>query len=255
VNAVRAVVVDDNRLNREMIARILTDNGVKVEQAGDAVEGWKKINQWEPRLAVVDVMMPGDIDGVGLCRLIRSDSKYKDMVVVMVTAADPKKEAGRAMAAGADVLIPKPFPPKQFWTQVESLLKMKSRGSGAKVFVIDDDEKDCRLAEDVLVKEGFKVMTQTSAGGAVRAIKQFLPDLVLLDVKMPDLSGGDLVAIIDKDKSLPKRPKIVFYSNLGREELEEMVLKTGAHSYVCKVDGPTVLVQCLQKALGPVAGS
>jgi DNA-binding response OmpR family regulator len=45
------------------------------------------------------------------------------MVIVMITASDKKREADRSIAAGADILIGKPFSPKQFWNQVDSLIK------------------------------------------------------------------------------------------------------------------------------------
>jgi CheY-like chemotaxis protein len=125
MNSIKAVVIDDNRLNREIIVRTLGAQGIDTFQAEDAVKGFREVERNHPQLVVIDVVLPGELDGVGLCRLLRNDPVLKHCVIVMITASDRKREADRALHAGADILIGKPFSPKQFWTQVNSLLKDK----------------------------------------------------------------------------------------------------------------------------------
>ncbi len=250
MNRVRAVVVDDNRLNREVVSRTLEARGLEVAQAEDAMAGWKAIQNNSPQLAVIDVMMPGEIDGVGLCRIIRTDNNTKHMVVVMITAADRKRETERAAAAGADILIPKPFSPREFWMQVEPLLKIKDDKAGEyRVFILDDDENDCKLAHKALSSQGFQVSYQTEVSGAVWSIKQTRPHLVLLDVMMPGLSGDELALIIEKDKSIASKPRIVFYSNKDARELESLTADKGADGFVCKVDGPDALIAEVRRVI------
>ncbi len=126
MSTLRAVVVDDDRLNREMVAKTLGSNGFDTLQAEDAIMGFREVEKSTPQLVVIDVVLPGGLDGVGLCRMVRKAPDTKDSVIVMITASDRKKEAGRALNAGADILIGKPFSPKQFWNQVDQILK--SRG-------------------------------------------------------------------------------------------------------------------------------
>ncbi len=123
MSAGKALIVDDNSLIRDIIDRTLKARGFDTVQAEDAMGGWKTIDSSLPELAVIDVMLPGDMDGVGLCRLMRNDPRCKNTVIVMITASDKKREADRSLAAGADILIGKPFSPKQFWNQVDSLMK------------------------------------------------------------------------------------------------------------------------------------
>ena len=110
-----------------------------------------------------------------------------------------------------------------------------------KIFVLDDDEVACQLAETTLSKAGYEVMTQSRAIGATAAMKSFSPDLILLDVMMPAVSGENLVGIIKKN--VKNSPKIVYYSNLSSSELQDLVDKTAVDGYVCKVDGPSALVK------------
>lgn len=141
MNGIKAVVIDDNGLIRDIVARTLRAHGIETQEAEDAVSGWRAIEGISPQLAVLDVVLPGEIDGVGLCRMIRASTDYKDCAIVMITASDKRKEAERSLAAGADVLIGKPFSPKQFWAQVYSLLKdkeKKRRAAGKAGFVSPD---------------------------------------------------------------------------------------------------------------------
>jgi len=123
MTALRAVIVDDNRLLRDIVARTLEAKGIDTFQAEDGVKGWKTVEEASPHLVVIDVVLPGEIDGVKLCSMLRSSPQHQDTVIVMITASDKRREAERSLAAGADILISKPFSPKQFWSQVGSLLK------------------------------------------------------------------------------------------------------------------------------------
>jgi two-component system, OmpR family, phosphate regulon response regulator PhoB len=123
MSAINAVVIDDDRLNREIVARTLGAQGITTFQAGDAVKGFREIERNTPQLIVIDIVLPGELDGVGLCRLLRNTPGSKDSVIVIVTASDKRREAERAISAGADILIGKPFSPKQLWSQIDSLLK------------------------------------------------------------------------------------------------------------------------------------
>jgi two-component system, OmpR family, response regulator len=116
-----------------------------------------------------------------------------------------------------------------------------------KVFVLDDDENSCDLARQVLTKAGYMVAAQTRAIGATNAIRTFMPDLILLDVMMPALSGDNLVEIIKK--TVKPNPKIIFYSNKSAAELRILCEETGADGYVCKVDGPSALIRSVMNSI------
>ena len=116
-----------------------------------------------------------------------------------------------------------------------------------KVFVLDDDQISCDLARQALDHAGYRVETLTRTIGATAIIRTFNPDLILLDIMMPAISGENVFEIIDK--TLRPRPEVLFYSNKSAVELRELVKKTGVEGYVCKVDGPANLVKQVKQAL------
>jgi CheY-like chemotaxis protein len=137
------------------------------------------------------------------------------------------------------------------WEQVEDPDRKTRKETGKKgrsrIIVIDDDSNTCRIAQIILERAGYEVQTRTQALGSSVAIKTFKPDLVLLDVMMPGLSGDHLAELI---VSIEPRPKIIFYSNKSPQDLRELVKKTNADGYACKVDGPAALLNNVNQALG-----
>ena len=118
-----------------------------------------------------------------------------------------------------------------------------------KIFVLDDDENACKLAERVLTEAGYKVMTRTQAIGTTVAISAFQPDLVLLDIMMPALPGDAVIGILEQH--MKPRPKIVLFSNKSSQELRAIMEKTKVEGYVCKIDGPSALLKAVRGVLAP----
>ncbi len=118
-----------------------------------------------------------------------------------------------------------------------------------RVFVLDDDFNECMLVKAVLTRAGYDVDVQSEPNGAMSSIKNVRPDLVMLDVRMPGLGGDTLASIIQGDKSMLRKPKIVFFSNLSEAELKALAEKNGATGYHCKTNGPIAMVEAVKKAL------
>jgi len=119
---------------------------------------------------------------------------------------------------------------------------------GYKIFILDDDENACKLAERVLTEAGFQVMSRTQAIGTTVSISAFQPDLVLLDLMMPALAGEAVIGILDQH--MKPRPKIVLFSNKSTPELRAIAEKHRVEGYVCKVDGPSALLKAVRAVLG-----
>jgi DNA-binding response OmpR family regulator len=125
MNARRAVIIDDDRFIRGILDRTLSNAGFITAHAGDGQEGLEVIEAFLPKLVILDIFMPGDFDGVEVCRKLRNDERFREMVIVMISSSDPRIESRRSLEAGADIFIPKPFSPKQFLQQVILLLREK----------------------------------------------------------------------------------------------------------------------------------
>jgi len=102
-----------------------------------------------------------------------------------------------------------------------------------KIVLIDDDERHLIATKELLEDEGYEVITHLNGFGATNAIKFIQPDLVLLDVNMPALSGDRLSSVLlsnNKTKDVP----IVFYSSNDEDSLRKAVVEHGVKGYICK---------------------
>jgi CheY-like chemotaxis protein len=120
-----AVVVDDDRFIRKIVERTLSGDGFKITEAENGEEGLAVIQEVLPQLVVLDIFMPGEFDGVEVCRRLREDDRFHDTVIVVMSSSDRSRESRRSIEAGANIFIPKPFSPKNFLQQVKLLLKDK----------------------------------------------------------------------------------------------------------------------------------
>lgn len=102
-----------------------------------------------------------------------------------------------------------------------------------KILVVEDDKFLRRVYESKLPKEGFTVISAANGEEGLRAMKKEKPDLVLLDLIMPQKSGFEVLEEVGKDKSLAGM-KIIVLSNLGQEEDVEKSKRLGALDFLVK---------------------
>lgn len=108
----RALVVDDSAVIRTVLTRILTALGFEVIQAVNGKDALAKLQDVErPDIALVDWNMP-EMNGYDFIRSVRADQRWRDMPLMMVTTETEMEQVVRALAAGANEYLMKPFTPE-----------------------------------------------------------------------------------------------------------------------------------------------
>jgi DNA-binding response OmpR family regulator len=114
------------------------------------------------------------------------------------------------------------------------MLSRVTRFSGARILVVDDSLFDRRLISTALKKAGFtKMMTADDGADAVQKTHDYRPDLVLLDLKMPNLDGFGYCEMVRKDSDLPKMP-IIVQTELEDRQSRLHALSCGADDFLTK---------------------
>jgi len=109
---------------------------------------------------------------------------------------------------------------------------------GKKILIIDDDYSHILTAKGILESEGYTVNTRNQSLGSSIIVKQLEPDLILLDINMPGLSGDRLAQIIGRSLNSSNVP-IIFYSSNDEDSLRKAVGQYsvyGVKDYICKGD-------------------
>jgi CheY-like chemotaxis protein len=120
--------------------------------------------------------------------------------------------------------------------------------SRAKILVVDDDATHLACAREILEAEGHAVVVHQSAFGATEKVMAERPDLVLLDVNMPALSGEGLVAVM-REREATRATRIVLHSSNDEASLQRAAERLGVAGWVSKGD-PAELRLAVRRALG-----
>ena len=116
------VVIDDEEDIRELIHYNLAKEGYVVSCAISGEEGVELVQRVIPNLVILDLMLPG-IDGLEVCRRLKSDPKLKSIPIVMVSARGEEPDVVSGLELGADDYVSKPFSPKVLIARVKSVLR------------------------------------------------------------------------------------------------------------------------------------
>jgi CheY-like chemotaxis protein len=107
------LIVEDHADIRRLIRMTLEFEDVQITEAATAQQGWDLACQTSPDLVLLDVMMPGEMNGLDLCRALKAHPELAHVPVIMLSARDAPGDREQGLAAGAQCYLVKPFSPMQ----------------------------------------------------------------------------------------------------------------------------------------------
>ena len=250
------VVIDDNPMDSRLIRRLLqAKKPYRVFEANTAVEGLKLIRERLPDLVVSDLTMP-EMDGFALLQELKQDPLTANIPVIVVSAKDLTIEDERRLAgqtssiwlkgsfstndlvehvvntiSGAEpVQISEPderTKTKELIvpSQATAIDSGSNTSETKKVVLIEDNPVDAKLITRILqMKLPVSIIPVSDGQNAIKVIKEEKPQLIALDLNIPDKSGFQILQELKKDKELDNTPVIVITSrNLTVLEKERLI--------------------------------
>ncbi len=225
----RILVIEDDPAVAWVLKALLLTRHDHVQVAPSAEEALSLARRHRPDAITLDLGLP-DIDGLRLAEILRHDPDTRRVPVLVLSGRDERQEAYRH---GAAAFLQKPVEAAKLLASVDALLKGGAGRKQGKVLLVDDDDSIRAVCEEVLANMGFDVACAASLEEARRQVREARPDLLLLDVGLPDGDGFSFLEELKAERASAHLP-VIFLSARSDTQAKVRALKLGGDDYLVK---------------------
>lgn len=243
----KIIVVDDESIVLGSCQRVLEEDGFEVFLVTSADETIKAIRDKEPSLLLIDLKMPNG-DGIYLMKEVKK--KWPYIPIMVMSGYNTAESIVEAAKMGATTFVAKPFTPDELLGAVRQVIQKEKIMGKKKALVIDDEQVVLESLKKILTDENYEVdVSLRGRQGLEWAIdKQY--DIVLTDIRMPDIGGMRILREIKRAKSsLP----VVMITGYATIQSAVQAMKLGATNYIEKPFTPEELIEVVNSALDRAA--
>lgn len=235
----RILVVDDNRDSAMSLGMMLKLMGNVIHTVHDGLAAVEAAEQFRPDMILLDIGLP-KLNGYDACRRIREQPWSAGMEIVALTGWGQDEDRRRSKAAGFDHHMVKPI---ELATLEKLLIAPAARSSPSetvkpiqaslRVLVVDDLRGATHMLGTLLRAAGHEVWTASDGPGGLAAALQYRPDVVLLDIGLPGMSGLEVAKRIRKQPAL-QGVVLVAMTGYGEESDRQRSLEAGFDHHLVK---------------------
>jgi two-component system sensor histidine kinase/response regulator len=257
IRGMRILVVDDNRTNQTILAKMLESFGCSpeaVESGKEAIQVLKKSAHEEELfdLVLLDMHMP-EINGEKTLRAIKDDPEIKDVVVIILTSIGERGDVAHLGVLGCAGYLTKPVKQSQLFDTIITVLSQKKAETKEKptsmvtrhtiaeqkrqkvrILIAEDNPMNLKLAVTLLKKAGYRVDAVEDGRMVIEAVKRRAYDLILMDVQMPEMDGFEATKIIREMEGEAKHTPIIAMTAHAMKGDRERCLQAGMDGYISK---------------------
>ena len=197
----QVLVIDDDPKAREVLTRLLTEEGLEVITASNGTQGIELAIRHAPSVITLDLLMP-EVDGYTVLAALKANEQIADIPVVLVTVLD---DSQKGYSFGAADYVAKPI-------ESHRLLQVVRRYCGvepATVLIIDDHPKDREIVRRTLRNDGCRTLEAADGAEGLEKLEGTTVDLIVLDLMMPVMDGFTFVEELRKRSDTKMLPVIV----------------------------------------------
>jgi CheY-like chemotaxis protein len=200
------LVVDDNPQAAEILARTMGGGGFRIKVARTGPEALSMARELQPVAITLDILLP-EVDGWEVLNRLKADEATRNIPVIVVSVVD-NPALGRAL--GAFDYFVKPVDGKALLSRLSQYtFTTKVNSEPVRVLVVDDERANLDLLEALLKPAGFGVIRAGGGQEGIDLARSQMPNLILLDLMMPDLTGFDVVEALRADEGTRSIPIMV----------------------------------------------
>jgi PAS domain S-box-containing protein len=221
------LVIDDDTDSRILLTHHLEESGARTISASTGEHGIRMAREFRPDLITLDLLLPG-MTGWEILRALKTDLELRDIPVVVVSMV---ADENRSAVVGAAEVIEKPIDRAELIAALRRTLGLVPR----RILIVDDKLDSRDLLTNYLSDEGAEIRTAQDGLEALDLLDGYTPDIVLLDLLMPNLDGIELIKKLNEREAYRSIPIVVVTAkDLTREEADMLshstlaVLRKGA---------------------------
>ncbi|MBI2456037.1 MAG: response regulator [candidate division NC10 bacterium] len=223
------LVVEDDLQAAELIRDHLTHGGYRVVVVGSGHAGLGAARRLRPHAITLDLGLP-DMDGWEVLYRLKRDPDTQGTPVLVVSARD---QGRLGLSLGAVDWLVKPVDPQRLFAALQRCRELGTPRRTFRILVVDDEPVVLEALEALLTREGHEVLQASDGEAALRQAETARPDIILLDLHLPGLSGFEVVGRLRQIAGLEAIPVIAFSGKFVSPE-ERTLLTQQAVQFVGK---------------------
>ncbi len=263
------MVIEDDAKNMELFRILLKKGKYKILEVSEAEVGITMACEHRPDLILMDIQLPR-MDGLSATRVIKDHPDLKDIPVVALSSYAMQSDIQKALDAGCEGYITKPINTRSFLETIGEYLKNSKNGGQrqrendqkkksqeeksaidkSRILIVDNEPLDVKLLAAKLPYDRYEVIKAYSGEEALKKVSEEPPDLILLDIMMPNMDGFELCRRLKEDSRNRDIP-IILISILDDKEDKVRGLEAGAIEVLNKPIHAMDLREKIQSILCP----
>jgi diguanylate cyclase (GGDEF)-like protein len=226
------LVVDDDMDMTEELRSCGLSWDIQVEVASTLDRARSMLTQIKPDVVLLDLNFPNTPED-GLVLLEEITTQFPQIPVLVFTVRDGFSDRVAVARLGGRAFLPKPIPPHQVLESVRDILQRHRTATRPRVLAVDDDPLLLKVVARFLQPWGIELRTLEDPRRFWETLEATVPDLLILDVQMPYISGIDLCQVVRNDNSWNELP-ILFLSADQDAATIHRLYQAGADDYIAK---------------------
>jgi len=239
------LIVDDEANVREVLHDLVSTLGYRVSLAPSGPEALQLLTRERADMVITDLMMPG-MNGWQLVKIIKQ--RFSDIPVIVLTGYISQEGEEMLTNSQIDGYLVKPVRLSLLNQILERLRNTGKPGGETEITILDDDPAALTAVEEILGRRGYCVTGFREPGDALEHIRTTNPDLVILDLLIPNVNGFDICQMLRDHDATSHIPVLILTAAPSRENVLK-ALELNVNGFMAKPFAPKELIARVQQAL------